>query len=159
MRALGWLVIAGCWQSAAVPISEPTNATVEGSGQPVVAPKRDAGSPYAEVAGVWRGEGFQYNTKTHWDIEMTLGTRGDIGEVIGTIAYEGGGCTANLIRELEQGDHGEVLVMRERLQTGQGRCVDNGWIRIPRRPIVDELEWRWDFADKREGASSTLRRD
>ena len=113
-------------------------------------------SPYAQVVGTWKGIGYQYDTKGHWDIEMTLTGKGDVGDVIGTIAYENGGCTANLVREEERGDE---LVMRERLITGQGRCVDNGYVRIPRRPIAGELDWKWDFADQREGASATVKRD
>jgi hypothetical protein len=119
-------------------------------------PVRTATSPYVDVAGTWRGVGYQYDTKGHWNIEMTLYKRGSIGDVIGTVIYEDGGCVANLIREAERGD---LLVMRERLTTGQGRCVDDGWIRIPRRSTGNELEWRWDFDDQREGASSTLKRD
>lgn len=113
-------------------------------------------SPYAQVAGTWKGTGFQYDTKGTWDIVMTLQSHASVGEVIGTIAYENGGCTANLIREEERDNQ---LVMRERLVTGHGRCVDNGWVRIPKRPTANELDWRWDFADQHEGASSTVKRE
>jgi hypothetical protein len=157
------LLFAGCWQPAAVPV-EPTPSnlvTIEAPNAttPSAIVSRKPSSPYADVAGTWKGIGFQYDTKGTWDIEMTLQRRGEIGDVIGTIAYEQGGCTANLLREPEEGDRGEILVMREKLVTGQGRCVDNGRIRIPRRPIANELDWRWDFAPGREGASSTVKRE
>ncbi len=163
MRAfLGLPVIAGCWQPATVPVETTSSnvVTIEApNATPFVTANRKASSPYAEVAGTWKGIGLQYDTKGTWDIEMTLQKRGEIGDVIGTIAYEAGGCTANLIREPEEGDRGEILVMHEKLVTGQGKCVDNGRIRIPRRPIANELDWRWDFAPGREGASSTVKRE
>ncbi len=162
------LLIAGCWQQPArSPIEQPSNVvTIEG-GSGMRLATRNHSSPYAEVGGTWRGVGYQYDTKGTWDIEMALQTRGEIGDVIGTIAYEQGGCTANLIREHEEGDRGEILVMHEKLMTGQGRCVDHGRIRIPRRPTANELDWRWDFPpadprrpdDRKEGASSTVKRD
>lgn len=166
MRAIGLLLISACWhEPAAAPQTPAPSAgvTIEAPKASVYGPAQrlptGTTSPYVEVAGTWRGIGFQYDTKGHWDIEMTLSKRGDIGDVIGTIAYENGGCTANLIREPERGDRGEVLVMREKLVTGQGKCVDNGWIRIPRRPIANELDWRWDFAAGNEGASASIKRE
>ncbi len=125
------------------------------SPSPTIHAPRHVG-PYVEVAGTWKGVGYQYDTHGHWDLEMTLFKHGEIGDVIGSIAYENGGCTAELIRESERGD---TLVMKERLLTGQGKCVDNGTIRIPRRPTANELDWRWDFASGTEGASSLVKRE
>jgi len=153
-------LLAGCWQQPAAEPVAPTvtnTVTIEAPNPARAVPTATRSpSPYAEVAGTWTGTGFQYDTKGTWDIEMTLFKRGSIGEVIGTIAYEHGGCTAELIREPERGD---TLVMKEKLVTGQGRCVDNGTIRIPRRPTANELDWRWDFAAGNEGASSIVKRD
>ncbi len=165
MRIVGILLIGACWhEPATAPMApaQPTGVVIEAPKTSAFEPPRrlpSPTSPYAEVAGTWRGIGYQYDTRGHWDIEMTLQRRGEIGDVIGSIAYENGGCTANLIREAERGERGEVLVMRERLVTGHGKCVDNGWIRIPRRPVANELDWRWDFADHKEGASASVKRD
>ena len=158
MRLVGLVLISACWQQ---PASSPMTAAQVGvtieSPDPsrAISPPRRQLGPYAEVAGTWKGVGYQYDTHGHWELEMTLSKRGEIGDVIGTIAYENGGCTAELIREPERGD---MLVMKEKLVTGQGKCVDNGTIRIPRRPTANELDWRWDFSTGTEGASSTIKR-
>ena len=146
------LVVAGCWHEPAPALAPaaPTPAPVS------TARSRPPPSPYAEVAGTWKGVGFQYDTKGRWDLEMTLFKRANIGDVIGTIAYENGNCTAELTRQPERGD---TLVMTEKLVTGQGRCVDSGTIRIPRRPLAGELDWRWDFSTGAEGANATIKRD
>lgn len=119
--------------------------------------RRPAATPYRDVAGTWKGVGYQYNTRGRWDLEMTLFARGNIGDVIGSIIYENGNCTAELIRQPER--DGDTLAMTEKLVTGHGQCVDGGTIRIPRRPLGHELDWRWDFANGIEGAMSTVRRD
>lgn len=157
--AFGLTLVTACWHDVPPPAApvQPTGVVIDApSGRPYRPAEEHPASPYVDVAGTWRGVGYQYDTHGHWDIEMTLWKRGAIGDPIGTIVYEGGNCTAELIRQPERGD---TLVMREKLVTGQGQCVDNGWIRIPRRPIANELDWRWDFAAGNEGASSTVKRD
>ena len=156
------MALAGCWQE-----TPPAASTLPGSPQvtidpgtplgPTTAPKH-GGSPYREVAGTWSGVGNQYDTHTHWEFEMTLQARGEIGDRIGTITYERGNCTGELFREPER-DGGDTLAMTEKLVTGQGRCVDGGTIRIPRRPVHGELAWKWDWADGHEGADATVKRD
>lgn len=154
MRAPWLWLVAGCWHE----VPPPREPVVYENPAPRVAPRPRAREPYRDVSGTWKGIGYQYDTRTQWDLEMTLLPRGKVGDVIGTISYESGNCTADLIRQPER-DGGETLVMTERLVTGQGRCVDNGTIRIPRRPLGNELDWRWDFAAGNEGAKSTVRRD
>lgn len=160
MMRLGMcLVLAGCWHEpapATTPSEVPLVTIDPGPPSPSRGPMHATDSPYREVAGTWRGIGFQYDSRTQWDIEMTLFARGNVGDVIGSIAYEHGNCTAELIRQSERGD---TLVMTENLVTGQGKCVDHGTIRIPRRPSGHDMDWRWDFASGVEGASSTVRRD
>ncbi len=152
MRALVCLLLVACWHEVEletprlVPVIEPTGP----------APVRRVDTPYRDVAGTWRGIGFQYDDKSQWAIEMTVFARGNIGDVVGFISYPSLGCTADLIRQVERGD---TLAMTERLITGQGKCVDGGTIRIPRRTTGHEMEWRWDFANGTEGASSALLRD
>lgn len=152
MRAAWLVVVAGCWREEPViaPV-HPIEVAPVSTSRP-----RPPSSPYADVAGTWKGVGYQYNTKGHWDLEMTLFRRGNIGDVIGSIAYENGGCTAALIRQSERGD---TLMMTEKLITGHGKCVDGGTIRIPRRPVAGELDWRWDFDNGTEGANATVKRE
>jgi len=155
------LTLASCWRetpAVVATIPEAPQVTID-PGTPLAAgasPKRD--SPYREVAGTWSGDGFQYDTKAHWDFVMTLQARGEVGDVIGTIAYEHGSCTAELYRQPER-DGGDTLAMTEKLLTGQGRCVDGGTVRIQRHPIAGQLEWKWDWADGHEGANATIKRD
>ncbi len=164
VRVLTIVCVAGCWQDTPA-----TQATLPASPQVTIdpgtpataapsAPIRRSDSPYRDVAGTWKGVGYQYDTRTRWDLEMTLQSRGNIGDVIGTIAYENGKCTGELIRQPER-DGGDTLAMTEKLVTGLGQCVDGGTIRIPRRPSAGELEWKWDWADGHEGASSTIKRE
>jgi len=158
VRVLALSLITACWKDPAPVIVPPsTNLVTIDAPNSTYTPMRPS-SPYTEVAGTWIGVGYQYDTKGHWNIEMTLQKRGEIGDVIGSVVYEDG-CTADLIRQPEGGDRGETLVMREKLVTGQGKCVDNGMIRIPRRPTVNELDWRWDFSSGKEGASATVKRE
>lgn len=153
-RVLLLLLISSCWQDEVAAPQTLPRPVVEA---PAPAPRRvPAASPYREVKGSWAGVGYQYDIKSTWPIQMTLFERAEVGEPIGVLSYPSLGCTADLIREPERGD---VLVMREKLTSGQGRCVDNGLIRIPRRPTARELDWKWDFENGTEGASSTLKRD
>lgn len=140
---------------ATVP-TDPSTVVID-PGTPTPSTPRRNDAPYRDVVGTWKGIGFQYNTNTHWDFEMTLMLRGQVGDAIGSISYEGGKCTAELIRQPER-DNGETLAMTEHLITGQGNCVDGGTIRIPRRPIGNELDWKWDFANGQEGANASPRR-
>jgi hypothetical protein len=153
MRTAWLMVMAGCWHESAPAImpTRPIESTPIATARP-----RPPASPYADVAGTWKGVGYQYDTKGHWDLEMTLFRRANIGDVIGTIAYENGNCTAELTRQPERGD---TLLMTEKLVTGHGKCVDGGTIRIPRRPVAGELDWRWDFASGTEGANATIKRE
>jgi hypothetical protein len=155
MRAVLLLLLIGaCWQEEIAAKQTNPQPVVEA---PPVAPRRTPpASPYRQVKGSWVGTGYQYDIKSTWPIQMTLFERANIGEPIGILSYPSLNCTAELIREPERGD---VLVMREKLTSGQGRCVDNGVIRIPRRPTAGELDWKWDFENGNEGASSTLKRE
>jgi len=155
MRLAWCLVLAGCWRDVPVESAPPAPTFAEPEPSPVPVHRATA-TPYREVAGTWTGIGYQYDTKTQWPIEMTLFARGNIGDVIGMISYPSLSCTGDLIRQPERGS---TLAMTERLTAGQGRCVDGGTIRIPQRAIGHEIEWRWDFSNGTEGASSTLRRD
>jgi hypothetical protein len=148
------VALAGCWQT--VVVQAPPQPIVEQPSPSLVPRRPHHVSPYREVAGTWVGTGYQYDLKSTWPIQMTLFARGEVGDVIGVLSYPSLNCTAELIRQPERGD---VLAMTEKLTTGQGKCVDNGTIRIPRRPTARELDWKWDFANGQEGASSVLKRD
>jgi hypothetical protein len=151
--ALMLVLLGGCWQEE-IAASPTTPRPIEHS---IPSPARThPSSPYREVAGSWVGTGYQYDLKSTWPIQMTLFPRAEIGEVVGILSYPSLNCTAELIRQPERGD---VLAMTEKLTTGHGKCVDNGTIRIPRRPTAREIDWKWDFANGQEGASSTLKRE
>ena len=77
-----------------------------------------------------------------------------LGRNIGIITMSAGGIA--LLAGVLAGRMGDAQMDA---LTAQHRCVDNGRIRIPRRPIANELDWRWDFAAGNEGASSTIKRD
>jgi hypothetical protein len=106
---------------------------------PPPAPPKPTGA-YAAIAGTWIGTGLQYDNQS-WAVEMTI-DRPDagVGEAIGRIEYPALDCGGFLIREPEAN---EQLVVREQLTHGIGRCIDNGTMRIPAKPIGGTLTWRW----------------
>jgi len=138
------IMLSGCWTG---PDSPPPQA-------PKAPPVVKAPSPYATVAGTWRGIGLQYDTGEHWEIVMTLQAEADVGEAVGTIEYPSLACKASLVREPERDG---MLVMSEKMTDGAGTCVDGGTIRIPRAP-KDSLDWRWFFPSGEEGAKSEMSR-
>jgi hypothetical protein len=144
---LALVLLAGCW-TGAVPAEATTPA-------PPTALRPVATSPYAAVAGEWTGIGLQYDNQSDWPFEMTLRSDAAIGQVVGTIVYPSLQCTSELVREPEERG---TLVMTERLTSGVGLCVDAGKVRIPHRPKLGKLDWRWYLQDGTEGAKSLMTR-
>jgi hypothetical protein len=157
-RVLAVAVVAGAAVLGALPIGHKREAAVAHAATPAPAADttRPKPNPYATVAGMWKGVGYQYDLHTSWDVVMRLD---DVDAApnakVGSIEYPTMGCKGQLLREREEGN---TFVVIEEITTNPGNaCVPRGRIKFERHN--DELDWRYFFLmDPREAASAKLRR-
>jgi hypothetical protein len=102
--------------------------------------------------GVWKGDGYQFDTRQHWSILMALHT-GKVGSIAGVIAYPSLQCGGELRLLEATKDH---VKLREDITFGEGNCTDKGSIVVRLRGGT--LDWRYSRPDGDPNAKSTLKR-
>ena len=75
----------------------------------------------ASVAGTWSGTVFQRDTASTYRVQLTLAPSAVVGTVIGSSAYPSLECGGQLVAVKRSG---QTVVVRERLSSGQGQCLD-----------------------------------
>lgn len=89
-------------------------------------------------SGTWSGSGTQDNPQSSWTILLTL-TRGNIGSVVGNIAYPSLRCGGKLtLLSIESG----LISLAEDMTFGTSTCVDGGIVTLSYES-PDNLGYEW----------------
>ncbi len=100
--------------------------------------------------GIWRGEGRQFDPASEWSISICI-TGGDVGSIVGIIAYPSIPCGGEL--RLLEARPDEIRLGERRTY---GNCVDDGRI-VLRRSSTGLATFDWYFADGTHGGTGSVR--
>lgn len=113
-----------------------------------VAPLGEAATSFT---GAWKCTAEETDDSPRYPVTLNL-SKGEQGEVCGTVQYPSLNCSGNLICGAPREREAEYV---EKITSGREFCVDNGTVRM-KRSNADAAEWQWFFPDGRLGAYATL---